>query len=88
MAQRALISYIKYVYKASNKNVFNIKNIDTAKLAESYGLQNAPVISVKNMNRNDDDDEEDKGDEGKEEDDGPKLTKIEKLRLKAKMKKS
>lgn len=57
LAQRALISYMKFVHKASNKKIFNIKNIDSAKLAESFGLQNAPVISVKNMKQNDSSDE-------------------------------
>jgi hypothetical protein len=35
------------MYKAQNKSLFNIKNINAAKLAESYGLQNAPIISFK-----------------------------------------
>lgn len=47
LAQRALISYLKFVHKASNKSFFNIKKIDAAKLAESFGLQNAPVINIK-----------------------------------------
>ena len=50
LAQRALISYLKFVYKAANKKIFNIKMIDAAKLAESYGLQNAPIINMKGVN--------------------------------------
>lgn len=38
---------MKFVYKAPNKKVFNIRNVDSAKLAESFGLQNAPIINVK-----------------------------------------
>ena len=50
LAQRALISYLKFVHKASNKNIFSLKKIDTGKLAESFGLQNAPVIVTKQQN--------------------------------------
>jgi ATP-dependent RNA helicase DDX10/DBP4 len=46
LAQRALISYIQFVYKASNKKIFNIKNLNLEKIAKSFGLQNAPNISI------------------------------------------
>lgn len=38
---------MKFVFKAQNKDVFNIKGIDSTKLAESFGLQGAPVVSIK-----------------------------------------
>lgn len=50
LAQKALISYLKFVHKASNKALFSVRNIDTGKLAESYGLQNAPVVNIKGKN--------------------------------------
>ena len=65
------------MHKAPNKKIFNIKRIDTAKLSASFGLQNAPVIVTQKQ------EESESEDEGKE-----KLSKIQKLRLKNKMKKN
>jgi hypothetical protein len=52
LAQRALISYLQFVFKAKNKVVFNAKNIDAAGLAHSFGLSNAPILTFK---KNDED---------------------------------
>ncbi len=46
LAQRALISYIQFVYKSGNKSIFNIKNLNLEDLAQSFGLQNAPQLSI------------------------------------------
>jgi len=46
LAQRALISYIQFVYKSSNKSIFNIKNLNLELIAKSFGLQNAPNLSI------------------------------------------
>ena len=75
MAQRALISYIQFVYKSSNKSIYNIKNLNLELLAKSFGLQNAPNLSIQ---QNDSDDEDG-------ENDDKKMTKIEKMRMKAKL---
>ena len=75
LAQRALISYIQFVYKSSNKSIYNIKNLNLELLAKSFGLQNAPNLSIQ---QNDSDDEDG-------ENDDKKMTKIEKMRMKAKM---
>ena len=53
LAQRALISYIQFVYKSSNKSIYNIKNLNLELLAKSFGLQNAPNLSIQ---QNDSDD--------------------------------
>ena len=75
LAQRALISYIQFVYKSSNKSIYNIKNLNLELLAKSFGLQNAPNLSIQ---QNDSDDEDG-------ENDDKKMTKIEKMRIKAKL---
>lgn len=80
LAQRAMISYIRFVFKAHNKHIFNIKKINLELLAKSYGLPSAPTIMSKTNQPSDSEEEND--DEAK-----PKLTKIEQLRLKQKMKK-
>ena len=48
LAQKALISYLKFVYKAANKKIFNIKMIDAAKLAEAI-IQMMPMISAMSL---------------------------------------
>jgi ATP-dependent RNA helicase DDX10/DBP4 len=63
LAQRALISYLKFVYKAANKQVFNINRIDVGKLANSYGLQNAPLISIRAIKKEDSESQSEKGEE-------------------------
>ena len=49
LAQRAIISYIRFVFKAHNKDIFNIKNINLEALAKSYGLMTAPQIMAKSQ---------------------------------------
>ena len=63
LAQRALISYLRFVHKAGNKKVFNLSSIETDKFSESFGLQNAPIIKMKEEKEEEDNDE-------------PKLSKI------------
>ena len=47
LAQRALISYLRFIYKAQNKKIFNIRKIDGEALAKSFGLPSAPLINIK-----------------------------------------
>lgn len=47
LAQRALISYLRFLYKAHNKKIFDLKKIDLEALAQSYGLPSAPSINFK-----------------------------------------
>lgn len=47
LAQRALISYLRFVHKAHNKKIFNLKKIDLQAFAKSFGLPSAPVINFK-----------------------------------------
>lgn len=42
-----MISYIRFVYKAPYKNIFNIKKINLEAFAKSYGLPSAPSIMPK-----------------------------------------
>lgn len=60
MAQRSLISYLRFVYKAHNKTIFNIKKINLEKFAHSYGLPSAPNINIKGAQ----DDSEESDEEG------------------------
>eukprot|EP00760_Papus_ankaliazontas_P039298 PhM_4_TR9523/c1_g1_i1/m.83161/K14776/DDX10, DBP4; ATP-dependent RNA helicase DDX10/DBP4 len=41
-AQKAFISYVRSVYFAENKNVFNVERIDQDKFAKSLGLHSVP----------------------------------------------
>ena len=47
IAEKAISSYVKSINLMTNKNVFNIKNIDLGKLALSYGLVSSPEMVVK-----------------------------------------
>ena len=47
LAEKAITSYIKSINLMSNKNVFDIKNIDLGKLALSYGLVSSPEMIIK-----------------------------------------
>lgn len=58
LAQRAIISYIRFVFKAHNKSIFNIKKIDLQLLAKSYGLLSAPQVIAKGQQDSDEDGEE------------------------------
>ena len=50
LAEKAITSYVKSINLMTNKNVFNIKNIDLGKLALSYGLVSSPEMIVKTEN--------------------------------------
>ena len=50
LAEKAITSYVKSINLMSNKNVFDIKNIDLGKLALSYGLVSSPEMIVKTKN--------------------------------------
>jgi len=45
LAKKACRSYIKSIYLMKDKTIFDVKKIDFEKLAESYGLANAPQVS-------------------------------------------
>ena len=47
IAEKAISSYVKSINLMTNKNVFNIKNIDLGKLALSYGLVSSPEMVIK-----------------------------------------
>ena len=47
LAEKAISSYMKSVNLMSNKNIFNVKNVNLAKLALSYGLVSSPEMVVK-----------------------------------------
>lgn len=47
LAQRALISYLRFLYKSGNKKIFDIRKINLETLSRSYGLPSAPVINFK-----------------------------------------
>jgi ATP-dependent RNA helicase DDX10/DBP4 len=57
LAQRYLVSYLRFVYKAHNKNIFNIKKINMEKFAHSLGLPSAPSINIKGQNAESSDEE-------------------------------
>jgi len=44
IAQRALVSYLRSVFLAPNKAVFDVKNIKVEELSESFGLLTAPKL--------------------------------------------
>ena len=46
LAKRSCASYLKGVHIMKDKSVFKLAEIDTAKLASSYGLINAPQLSL------------------------------------------
>lgn len=50
LAQRAFMFYIKSVYQQSDKDVFDVREIDYAKMAKSFGLSNIPKVSIKEYN--------------------------------------
>ncbi|PXF47583.1 ATP-dependent RNA helicase dbp4 [Gracilariopsis chorda] len=50
LAQKAFMFYIKSVYQQSDKDVFDVREIDYAKMAKSYGLSNVPKVSIKEQN--------------------------------------
>ena len=58
--------------------MFDLRKIDLNAFARSFGLASAPVINFKGAQKDDED---------QEDEDQPKLTKIEKLRMKQKLKK-
>lgn len=46
LAKKACTSYLKGVHVMRDKSVFNLASIDTQKLATSYGLLNAPQLTI------------------------------------------
>lgn len=42
LAKRACASYLRSIFLMKDKQVFDVSKIDSAKLATSYGLLNAP----------------------------------------------
>ena len=46
LAKRACASYLRGVHIMKDKDVFDVTKIDTAKLASSYGLINAPQVTI------------------------------------------
>lgn len=42
LAKKSCRSYIKSVHLMKDKTIFNVAKVDFQKLAESYGLMNAP----------------------------------------------
>lgn len=46
LAKRACASYLRGVHVMKDKEVFKVGEIDTVKLAASYGLINAPQVSI------------------------------------------
>lgn len=75
LAKRACASYLRSVFLMKDKTVFDVHAIDTAKLATSYGLLNAPQLNVVAKTKEDDDTKSGKTD------------KIQKLRMEAKARK-
>lgn len=74
LAKRACASYLRSVFLMKDKSVFDVHKIDTAKLATSYGLLNAPQINVVQREKDSDDE-------------AGKVDKIKKLRMEAKARK-
>lgn len=48
LAKRACVSYLRSIYLMKDKSVFKVTDVDPLKLAQSYGLVNAPVIEIVN----------------------------------------
>ena len=46
LAKRACVSYLRSIHLMKDKNVFDISKVDAEKLAFSYGLVNAPTVSL------------------------------------------
>ena len=46
LAKRACVSYLRSVHHMGNKAVFDVSKIDAGKLAQSYGLINAPTVQL------------------------------------------
>jgi ATP-dependent RNA helicase DDX10/DBP4 len=51
-----LISYLRFVHKAHNKKIFDLRKIDMEAFARSFGLPSAPVINFKGAQQEDDKD--------------------------------
>ena len=58
LAKKAVASYLKGVHMMKDKSVFKLAEIDAEKLAKSYGLLNAPQLTiVSSSNKRDDNDD-------------------------------
>lgn len=51
LAQRAFTFYIKSVYQQSDKDVFDVNELDIKLLSQSYGLSVVPKVSFKSSSR-------------------------------------
>ncbi len=87
LAQKAISSYVKSVHLNSNKNYFDIKNINVEELSLSYGLMMTPEMKIVKKSQNDLKNaiHLPRDDNGIGE--GKKLSKLQKLKEKIKMKK-
>jgi ATP-dependent RNA helicase DDX10/DBP4 len=89
LAKKAISSYVKSIHLNSNKNYFDIKNINLEELSLSFGLMMTPEMKIVKKSQNDlknalhipKEDEEGKIEGGK------KLSKLQKLKEKIKLKK-
>ncbi len=87
LAQKAISSYVKSVHLNSNKNYFDIKNINVEELSLSYGLMMTPEMKIVKKSQNDLKNaiHLPRDDNGQGE--GKKMSKLQKLKEKIKMKK-
>jgi len=46
LAKKACTSYLKGVHVMKDKSVFKLAEVDAEKLARSYGLLNAPKLTI------------------------------------------
>jgi ATP-dependent RNA helicase DDX10/DBP4 len=47
LAQRAFISYVRFVHNAPDKTVFDVRRLDLDGLAESFGMMQKPVMELR-----------------------------------------
>jgi ATP-dependent RNA helicase DDX10/DBP4 len=92
LAEKACISYIKSIYLMKDKEVFQFNKLDCEKLATSLGLANAPQInfvkksSDKNASRSKDLEENDEA-KAPSQEEGKKVSRLQRLKDKIKEKK-
>lgn len=90
LAQKAFISYVRSVHLMADKEVFDVRKIDTDSFAESFGLIQAPVLRF--VTKDDipdeveDDEEEEVVEEQKTGEKKKKKSKLAKLKEKIKQK--
>lgn len=91
LAQKAFISYVRSVHLQADKEVFDVRKIDTDSLAESLGLIQAPVLRFVTKDDipdevEDDEEEEQAVEEQKTGEKKKKKSKLAKLKEKIKQK--